>query len=516
MPDSVGNLLSESTNGNDAAAIALEGMSFEGVFDTQSREWSRVENFLSTGVKASVLDNGEFSAEPFISAKRDNLTSIPMVDTRIFSMMELCEYLVRMEGDLWQTIVAPLSVGLTEIRVKHKTKKHQQTIEDMLEKMDMRGFLEMMWLDIEVYGQAFPMEDWVDGEPKGLTLLNPKSVVIQPIVEFGTRPIFYIPDSKEEATALSKTEMFQRVLAPNWNEKWDKWSQFNGMLIKPDNVYHVHHFKHAHEVYAVPPLIRAVRSISTRMMLEEMRRSVIEGVKNQLFIWLLENPKAGEKALLQNLLKQARASRTGNFVWGSNLKVQQIIPQSIDTLLGIDTWQQLTLDIFRRLGIVLRTISGEAGSGGQTRDFEVDVQLYMRRIEFARKRVLAWVNRYIDRYAAARKIPWDAPDVSFSDMELQTKMAIKNEVVPLMGLGLLDIHSALEKAGNDPDVVIERLRSEKADGTRELVTPYPQFSQTATKPNGDVTKTESPQSPGRPVGTNKTEEDDNADGGSVQ
>jgi hypothetical protein len=387
-----------------------------------------------------------------------------------------------------------MSVGLTDIMIQHEDDAVKSEYRDVFEFLNMEEIIRQLWLCVEVYGMAVPLEFWDKKNPLGITPLNPKNIYIEPYYDVGIRPLFFVP-SKKSRENLIKNQTFLNSVVPDWNEY--SISE-NGFALNPDNSMLIQHMKLPGQIYAIPPLVRAQRSISTRMMLEEMIRATIEGVKNQIIIWTIENPQPRETKALEAKLTANRSARVGHLVWRKGLEAKQLIPGSVDALLANDTWARLTYDVFRKMGASVRTISGEVSGVGQASDFEIDIQLFVERLRIPRRRILYWLNRWSRKYAELNGIK-TAPIITMRDITLEVQMAIRNKLVPLMNFGFPSVDTILETAGFQPE--IERKKMEEDDkGIRKVIKPYAGFSQTAVSKSGEKKTTTSRQSGGRPVG----------------
>jgi len=478
----------------------------------ESQKWEELERYIAGAGGTIVATQKKDIATQILNHAKNrtkgkkhkidaDISTGKMMDSRILAMMELSEALVISEGDLFQTIITPMSVGLTEIQIRHKDPKVKKQYAELFASLEMHIILEQMWLSIGIYGQAYPLEYWNETTKmlEGISLLNPKHVIIDPVSIAGKRPMYFAPPSEETVAALSIDKMFLNAVSQDdWNERKDTGAK--GFPLKPETVTHIHEYKLAHQIYCIPPLVRAARSISTRAMLEEMIRSTIEGVKNQIILYKLENPRPGESAALQGKLSAHRAVRTGYLVWGANLSADQIMPDSVDALLGTESWIRITLDIMRKLGIHLRSISGEVGNVGQAKDFEVDVTFFVEKLKSNRASMTAWMNKLAKRYAKANGIE-EPPIITLRPIDLAVVNQIKSILVPLTGLGLPSYHTALEMAGFEPDVEYSMRERENEEGWPETMRPFPSFAQNVVDPSGKTKTVESPQSKGRPEGT---------------
>lgn len=438
-------------------------------------------------VKASKAEYDElhklYSAEP--------------IDPRILSMMRAVEWFADRRGDLWLAFTAPLDIGLPKPIIQHEDKKAQQTFEDEYERLDVLGVVDALWLACEQYGQAYPLI--LPSEPVSVTLLNPKHVAVGRSIGMGVRSLTYTP-LKETRESLVSTkedrdkELFLNALQEDWND-WIE-EQKRGFPLSPEYVTHVHHRKHWHRRYAIPPAARVLDDLASRLVLDEMIRSTIEGLKTQWRVWVLDKPKRGGAAKLKSVLQAARANRTADMVWTGDLRdVLTISPESIDRLLAPEAWWRLTQSIYRGLGVFVNVVSGEdpASQGRAASDASVNIQILLARLNYQRSRTLKWLRKLNRAIAKSHGIE-EQPTVSFEPLLIEWEAKLR-AVLPILGYGLMSAETFHNWIGLDPDKEIARLKKEmplRDDGT---IRPYTGFAQAG--PSG---ATEHPVSPGRPQG----------------
>lgn len=476
-----------------------------------SELFANFENRIASGhdaagtTEAALMALADSSAKTIKAAKKVSTQVSSYMDSRVLAMYTLVEYWLMMEGDLWQSIIVPMSIALTETEVRCDDEGEQRSFREFFESVDMHSFLQQMWAGVEAYGNIFPMQFWEEGDKSltGLSLPNPKYIVIQPNFGMGDRPMFLLPPTVESADKLVNDNVFMRSAGARFNER-PQTGDTGGKAIQLNakNVDHIHHFKFAHELYAVPPLVRAQMAISTNRMLEEMIRATIEGLKNQIILWRLTDPRPTEAARLKTILTNNRAERMMHMVWDARLDAKAILPGSVDALLANESWTRIKLDMFRKLGINVRTLSGEVSNVGQATDYDVDVQLYLARLEAPRRRIKTWLERLCKRWATAQKFK-GTHEVVMAPIEMKVKYIIENVVKPLAQFGMPSGEEILRMSGFAPKATLAQMRREAEDGTRGLFRPYASFAQdTVTRDNGgnevQRNRVESPLSEGRP------------------
>ncbi len=104
----------------------------------------------------------------------------------------------------------------------------------------------------------------------------------------------------------------------------------------------------------------------------------------------------------------------------------------------------------------------------------VDVKVFMARIEQDKRRQLKWIQSVTNRWVQKRggKEP---VSVRFKMSAFDAEAMIRDRLMPLMTLGLLDIQTALEEAGYDYSVILGRKEEQRA--VRQHFMPQPSFAQ---------------------------------------
>lgn len=449
-----------------------------------------------TSAFAVMLMAADNEAEKY--AKKPEHLSV--IDARIRAMMMVCESFEILEGDIKQAIIAPMEIGFTGVDVVCEDKTARKEAEDLMAAIDLEAIMQDTWHTTQIYGQSHVLPT-MDGESVDrLMWLNPKNVGIGPqVLPYGRVTTFVGADpgskSFESYQALltqvaeeQQEEWMQYLdMGPDWNEKLEG---LGIIAIPPGRVVTTFAPKHRHQKHAIPPLMGASRAITTRMVLEEMVRGTIEGIRGQLWVFTLENPRRGEIRKLGELINSHRADRTGWLAWRSGLEVEQHLPGTIDGLLAPETYWNLTKDIFRRIGITMRLISGESPSeAGRAQDAEIDISVYLARIEYHRKQIEKMGNHILGLHNAGSN-GWQKakPRLRFSQMAVRQEQQIRDRMGPLWDRGLLSPQRALEMVGED----YENILAEKQDAEPEmdLFGPPSIYKQEAVKEGGETTTTE--------------------------
>ena len=405
----------------------------------------------------------------------------------ILAMMKLAEYFCRVEGDVWQTIEIPINVGLKDLVIRGADKGLETQIKELYDQshLDMLDLLTQIWLSVAIYGMGIPLEAWDKGNCEGVFLLNPKYVRIGSSLGATGWTMGLVPESEEWLNQL-KEQKLPSVMYDCFASDWNEYAVGHKSIpIKPEVCKPVRALAPAFNRYPIPPLARAMRSISTRQILEELIRATIEGYKNQLWVSKLgdaDHPATpNEIATYRGLIEGAAGDRTGHIIWNHRLEIEQHTPRPLDQMLGSDKWQALTQHIMRQLGISLRLISGEGPLNAARGAEVVDIKVFIERLEYWRLQVVRWAHGFNLRWAERNKVKADKlPVVSFGRMLLEIEDLIGKRLQPLVQFGLLSSQTALEEAGYDYETELERKTAGEEDAWRFL--PPPTFAQTTVNP----------------------------------
>jgi hypothetical protein len=426
------------------------------------------------------------------------------IPPQILAQMRLAEYFFQTEGDVAVgTVIIPMQVGLQRLFLQGGDRGLRRDLEQVYDALGFQELAEGLWLSLEVLGNAFPLEVWDGPNPLAVYILDPKTVWVGRAV-FGS-PAFALTGqaARDIRRAVQEGLVDRYTLAvlsapADLNVKGPRAADF--IPLDPGAVSHL---KAPTGLpfwrYAPPPLSGCFRILSTRQVLEEAVRALIEGMKNQLWLYLLgpqdgsRQPSAAELQALRDQVAAAVGQRTGHLVWRGWLRVDVKSPQ-VDATLVTEKWAQLTLEIFRRRGVSLRYVSGES----QGRDAALtDVKVLVQRLMYTRRKLLAWFDRFNQKFAAknAPGLAQDrVPRAAFATVDLALENAIRERIIPLWNVGLLDPQQALRDAGYDYEQVLQNKREARSD--EELFLPRPAFAQMVFGQGGPKT-TLSPQG-GRP------------------
>ena len=242
-------------------------------------------------VMGSILSASRERADNYIQAA--SMGYGPFIDPAIRAMMELSEF-YSLEGDVWAALTVPLEVGLQDFDFPTGDKGAIREVRSYLEDdLQMHDRLAEIFLNRQVYGNCIVIEGGTGNEVTDLVIPNPKSIGIGQAGPLASFSFAYEPATPAESKALSldQPSFFYQSTPALINEKQ---APIDSFPLNPERVKHFHTLKHAHNLYGIPPLARASRAIDTRRYLEEMTRATIEGLRNQLWVFTVDNPMAGE------------------------------------------------------------------------------------------------------------------------------------------------------------------------------------------------------------------------------
>jgi hypothetical protein len=432
----------------------------------------------------------------------------------ILACMQLAEYYTNSEGDLWNTVIVPIQLSLRDIQVESSDTGVQKELEETYERINMNEVLEWIWICTEVYGNAYPLEVWDETgkELLGIVLLNPKYMKVGQQVSL-TPQLFLSPQEgmewggdgwSDEALSEQIHPMVYHSFASNWNEQAAKG---NDIPLDVNRCKQVNNFKLPWQRYAIPPVSRCFRPLSTRQIAEELQRATMEGFRNQLWHFKVGTDEhaasPSEISHVRGLVSDKMAGqRTGYLVTRHTVDVAVIAPAALDGMLANEFWLAQTLHIYRQRGLSLKIITGES-PGQRGTDIEWDIEVFMERMKYPRRSLLTWEKHIRDSIAKSKgKGAWnDATTRSYMLLpDVQTKALVKDQLQPLRMAGLLSVQTLLEKLGYNYQTERERKEDELEDA--ELWMPVPSFAQATTF---NTPKTTLEQTPGRPPGVEEKE-----------
>ncbi len=453
------------------------------------------------------------------------------IPTGIRSAMTLSEFYTNTQGDVSQTVEAPIDLSISDLKISvPKDKGVEKKLKDLYgpEKLNMKHILYQIMLNTGVFGSAYPMEVPDDRDhPTEIVQvipLPPKYMWVGYHVVSGA----LIPDSMASPYAMRPWDG-----TPNWTQELAKQmfmpmtynafaSGFNeqnvtgwGLPVNPAFLHPVRAKAFDWNRYPLPPISKAFRSISTRAIYQEMRRGLLEGFKNQLWVFILGTKDAMPSPLEMQALKSAinglSGSRTGNLVWRFGLDVQIKTPGVLQDAISNEVAQMFKTEIFSDLGMNVRLTTANKismpGSGAGDSGVEIDLSVWLRRLEFIRKNIMEW--EYLFRMRQADR--WDAEEggnghrarlalenpkcVKFSRSLLEIAEEIKQVILPLYTVGLTSPQTSLDRADEDYETELDRKKENKPN--QDLFMPPPSFNQMATGSGGDQ-KSSTSTSSGRP------------------
>ena len=421
---------------------------------------------------------------------KSKAASVERMPSNIRAMMRLAEAYDLLEGDVHEIMNVPIDVGLTDITVDCSDNEVKKVYEDLFTALNIQEMVEYNWLYCSSHGQSFPLQIWDDNVPQSIMHLDPKKINIGNPLGFGTRSMNLEDEELKRQLAGQKDPM---IVFSSFGQEWNDFTIYgNNIPLNTECVSHLHVRKWPHTRYAIPPIARAYRSITTRQRLEEMVLATIEGVKNQLWLFTKERFARGEAEALNSVLSETRGDHLGYLIW-PDLEVRQFVPGSIDQLLAPEKWFDLTRHIFRQLGISMYVVSGEL-PGGTRSNPEIDVRLLMLKVEADRRRQLRWLQDFARKFADRNGIK-EVVTVGFRLNTFDQEDLIKNTLAPLATFGQISSHTFLRDVGKNYEQELAYKQQELP--YRALFSPQPSFAQTATDKTGTTKTTESSGQMGR-------------------
>lgn len=435
--------------------------------------------------------------EPFTSLSQG--ASENFVDPQILAMMSSSEQMLARCGDIMDGIEAKLDFAASGCIITHKDEGVQAAYRELAETIDLDAIIMDSWLVEEIYGNSYTaFAD--DGNEPLVFPFSPKRIAVGSQYGIGFRPILFAPDSSSTDDIRNQFSK-QNLVSRDWNE-WPEYGDNSGtsaIMLDPERVYHRHALKPMFKRYGEPQAIGAWDALTDRVVLGEMIRSTIEGIKTQIRLWTLKDPRTKELTTLKDQLTSMSTSRVYDLVWREGLAATQLVPGTVSELLADETWMRTTARCFRDMGLSLTMSTGERMGGdsvGSSGDVDVQVQVGISRLEADLRRNIRLAKWIFKQYATRLEpslVAKGAPTVQYRETLLSERQRMEG-IVPLLQYGAMSIRTAQERSGIDSDIEFQRLKDE-FPLRGKVIAPYAAFAQTA---NGNTT--ESPASPGRPMG----------------
>jgi hypothetical protein len=440
----------------------------------------------------------------------------------IWAAMRLTEPLLRVNGDLWQTIAIPAEVLFNKpIRVGCEDKGARKAWLEFFDEDTGTIPLNELALDCyfttQQYGQWFPLEVWKGKELKGIAVLEPTSMWIGHHLGMGYPPMSIT--MPQEFTEAKLADMRHDPAFTTFVTDMNIQTFPAFRIPLPDGclrpVYGLGKTKS--QRYAIPYLSRAYKDIMYRMMLYEYREGILESWIAQIFMFIVKGwgnqppPKGAVDRVLAEVNGVVREHK-GELVFGWDVSAVSIKPERIAEAMATEAWIEASQTIFRHLGFDVFHMSGEiAGTHGRGGGVQVEVstQVAMERWEsllngyfkWARSMAIRWAEK--NNPALAKHPPILTPGAN----AVKTQAAINAVVKPLVAAGLMSRTTGLERSGES--FATELAHKQAEEPFAELFAPPPTFAQTAFGPGGEQTTTKQ-QTPGRPSGS-KTEAEEEAE-----
>ena len=435
------------------------------------------------------------------------------------SAMRLMDFYDRRYGDFHRHFETPVLVATgSELEIRCPDEAWRKVLQETYARVDMWTVLWRNWLGASQYGVAFPYEVWSDDNKELLQIIDlppyyvwvgyalPMGVTLPQAQEAQSPNYALLPLNDEErwTQAMLQTHMmpmsYNRMGVGDNETLADGWNiPLSSQYLKP-----VRAMSYGYERYPVVPGSRAFLDLGTRMVFDETVRAILEGHMDQLWVFTIGTEKKpatpADILALQAALGGMTGERTGLFVWENGLEVQVHAPKSLDGILGADTRQAMTLQMFRSLGGNVRIETGNPLIGQrETAADEVDLSMWLRQLEFPRTYNLKW-ERYLRAKLAQAHGPAavkanETTTVTWARPLIEVAQMVEKELRPLYQIGVLSRRTALERAGYSYDQELERKRAEKPD--EELFTTPPTYSQTTVNPDTPPTETKTAPN-GRP------------------
>ena len=421
----------------------------------------------------------------------------------VLATYRLAEYYYEAEGDIAAALETPVQVSMRDPIVYCPDPEVKKALKELydVDHLNLRQLMMDIWLSIAVYGIAHPFEAWKGNNIEGIILLPPGYVSVG---SYLSGDYLFPVDNAAQWTAdsmraLLPAHLYNAIAKPEENVP-------SGKLKIPEGLIHsVRALDQRWKLYPKPILKGAFRSLSTRMVYEEMRRAIYEGFKHQLWLFLLgdmeHKPSPEMMKHLTSLVEGIAGERTGALTFWGGLSVKVVAPETSDIMKSTEWWA-LSLDIFRRLGINMRVATGNTIPDDRSQDFELDVDMMLEKFELMRSQLLAWERGFRLRWAEEQGEKYleaaKEAKVVFSLNMMEQREAIKSRLLPLFAAGLLSPQTLLSQSAQSYEVERQNKLDIQGQGEEELWVAPATYSQTTTDAGGAQSETAQTRPKGRP------------------
>lgn len=439
----------------------------------------------------------------------------------IRAMYNLSDYYTRTQGDVWTHIEAPIEVAITDLEIDCPSDPGiERELQGLyLERMGMRSILTQAWMSVMQYGVFYPLEAYQDEEVQ-VVPIPPRFMWVGYYIGYGTQvlpepinsrdvPYSILPVQEntkrwtEEMVQSTFMPMTYNAFGPGWNEQIQKgW----GVPISPEYMHPIREKSYGYTRYPIPRIARAFQSMSLRQVYYEMVRATLEGYRNQLWLFLLGSadkpPSPKEVTAFNSMLSGMSGERTGLAVWRAPVESKILVPASITDAISPEVEQAFSLRVFRDLGTSIRVATGNTLPGRNMSEggLEIDLSLWLSRLNYARLLVMEWEmgfrRRWAEKQGVAAIKAMRTTTVRFSKPMIEVAAIIDKELKPLYSMGPLSVETTLTKAGYNYEGERKRKKGEQKE--KELWQPPSTFAQSVVNQGAPSKQVESERSPGRP------------------
>ena len=431
---------------------------------------------------------------------------------------------------LWEGLVSTAVNSLTDFAVSHmKIKglegKAKQVIDFWLENvnadaqnisMGMHSFNQQTALEWFLSGNPFVYKGWDRVKtpggtvklPTDLLLINPQNITIpEESVAFGGKILEYEP-TEEVASLIEKakrkeslTQSEQIVIESIPKALIDAFDVMSGKIIlPPEMVSHIPRKGRNYLPWGVPYLTATFSAVAQKRKLQLLDQTTTEGLINSITIFKIGDPNnektwsPGRIRAFYNIIKNP--SPTLTLVWAYDVDVISVGPDG--SVLQFDSkFAQADRDIIAALGIPVQIFTGE----GKADQFTALAALMERLADF-RDNHSQFVVGLVKDILKENNIKHEGEiRVFWEHSRLKNEKELRELVLTLWDRGLISIETALEEAGQDIDIELNRKQAESK--IKEIFAP-PEMPFSAPKPKrsapdnsgdkGDSTQTKKPGS----------------------
>lgn len=336
---------------------------------------------------------------------------------------------------------------------------------------------------------------WSKGHlPIAYTVLNPELVTVEGNLLFNASSIkITLPTELKEALGKDNSELSEdeKNLIKTLPADIKKSAEEGGdILLDSRLVGRINYRKQPYEKYSRPKTTRVFDAIEYKNSLRQADLSTLDGISNYILkitIGSDEYPVTQQAELEAVAQLFNTPSKSFDVVWNHTLQIEKIVSPEIESILGIDKYEQVNNDLTFGLGVSRGFIDG-ADVDVSSSEAALITKGMMEEISYARRQVTRWIENEYRLIAEA--VGFETfPKIRWDEGVLKDTILYMSTLAQLVDRRMLSYQTALEALGFDYPNELENMTIEKPlveDGTFGILgSPW---QQTGVQPGQNAPK----------------------------